>query len=465
MSEQVDVLVVGGGIAGATAAIVAAKLGAHVTLIEKQDHLGGSCIYSAGNLLELTGPAEIDRVKALAFYSTPDEILQAYLDGLKEVRGWLAGLGAETEDVSPSALPNCWPNLPGADGVTYYTIAAAANPGPALWSILEGALRASDVEILLSTSMVGLVQTDDRVVGAEVRTRDGDILQISAAEGVILATGGIENDPSLTAAYLPVPRLRPVGNPGNTGDGLRAVQPLGAALWHMSSFYGFWAFDAEQWSTAFPLLFFSPAHMIVDGDGRRFIAESGREPHDALRSVGDFLPDRPNRPSLPAWVIFDSDLLEAGALCRFPSATGYEWSHDNSAEVESGWIVGADSIAKLAEAISLEPTQLARTLATFNRAADAGIDDEFGRPGGSMRPIGGDRFYAMKIWPGVATASGGPQRDDKARVIRPTGVAIAGLYAVGGNGGIWGHLTEHGGGLTDGLVFGAIAARHAVGAN
>jgi predicted oxidoreductase len=57
----------------------------------------------------------------------------------------------------------------------------------------------------------------------------------------------------------------------------------------------------------------------------------------------------------------------------------------------------------------------------------------------------------------VATASGGPRRDARARVLRPNGTPVGGLYAAGGAGSVWGHLTEHGGGLGDALVFGRIA--------
>ena len=66
-------------------------------------------------------------------------------------------------------------------------------------------------------------------------------------------------------------------------------------------------------------------------------------------------------------------------------------------------------------------------------------------------------LYAIALTPGLATASGGPRRDAHARVLAPGGAAIPGLYAAGGAGSIWGHLTEHGGGLTDAIVFGRIA--------
>jgi succinate dehydrogenase/fumarate reductase flavoprotein subunit len=68
------------------------------------------------------------------------------------------------------------------------------------------------------------------------------------------------------------------------------------------------------------------------------------------------------------------------------------------------------------------------------------------------------------MWPGLATASGGPRRDARARVVASggaEGAVVPGLYAAGAAGSIWGHLTEHGGGLTDAIVFGRIAGAEA----
>ena len=95
-----------------------------------------------------------------------------------------------------------------------------------------------------------------------------------------------------------------------------------------------------------------------------------------------------------------------------------------------------------------------------------GADHEFGRAPATLVPLLAP-LYAIQMTPGVATASGGPRRDALARVLRPGGGAggsdgaggdpIPGLFAAGAAGSIWGHLTEHGGGLTDAIVFGRIA--------
>lgn len=461
--ESVDLIVVGGGVAGLTAAITAAEHGADVLLIEKQDHLGGSALYAAGNLMDLHGPGALDHLVALSFGRTPVDVLAAYRDGLGELVEWLHGHGAQTEYLSEEIFPNCWPLSPGADGVRYFAVQGDLAPGPNLVRTLTASAARLGVKVRTQTSLVRLLSKEGTVVGLEARFADGTHREIRSRRGVILAAGGFENDPQLTDAYLPLGPVFPVGTAGNTGDALRAAESLGAALWHMSAFYGFWCYRVPGFASALPLLFFSPAHLMVGPDGRRFHAETGREPHDALRIVGDYLPHRPQVPGMPAHIIFDAGLLTAGPLCRFASPTGYVWSEDNKRELEAGWIRGASSPGELAEILGLDAEVLEQTIRDYNEGAATGVDDDFHRPASSMTPVDAHNLMALTIWPGVATTSGGPRRDSSARVLHRDGPPIPGLFAAGGTGGVWGHLTEHGGGLTDGLVFGRIAAVTAVG--
>lgn len=117
-----DIVVVGGGSAGVATAIAAADEGASVMLIEKSEELGGASRWSGGNLWDVSGPAALDHLCALSFGRTPVAVLAAYRDGLNGLRTWLADHGADAVDVPPQVLPPCWPNFPGADGVTYYAV-------------------------------------------------------------------------------------------------------------------------------------------------------------------------------------------------------------------------------------------------------------------------------------------------------------------------------------------------------
>jgi hypothetical protein len=108
---------------------------------------------------------------------------------------------------------------------------------------------------------------------------------------------------------------------------------------------------------------------MIDGGGRRFAAEAGRETHDRLRILGDFIPERRHTPGFPVHLIFDANTLHAGPLSRFASPNGYQWSADNSAEVKAGWVFIAATVTELAEQLAVPPGVLSDTIAAFNGAA------------------------------------------------------------------------------------------------
>jgi succinate dehydrogenase/fumarate reductase flavoprotein subunit len=279
----------------------------------------------------------------------------------------------------------------------------------------------------------------------------------------VLASGSFEADPGLRDTYLPLP-LVSVGHPGNTGDTIRLAQAAGASLWHMSAFFGWLSFVHPDYPAAFTLDVHAPSFIQVDGDGRRFSDETGWEVHDRVRALTAYLPRRRNRPRLPGWIIFDEAARRAGPLHGIVgSPNGYAWSPDNSAEVAAGWIKRGENPAELAAAIGLDPPALEATLAAYAQAVDRGRDDEFGRAAHTLAALV-PPLYAIPMWPGVATASGGPRRDARARVLDRDGQPIPGLFAAGAAGSIWGHLTEHGGGLTDAIVFGRLAGAEAASA-
>jgi len=215
----------------------------------------------------------------------------------------------------------------------------------------------------------------------------------------------------------------------------------------MSAFFGWFAFRHPGHVAAFPLDVHAPSFIYVDGDGRRFADETGWEVHDKLRCLTTYLPRRRNRPRMPGWLILDEKARLAGPLNGIVGTPNdYVWSADNSAELAAGWIRPVEEI---------DAPQLEQTLAEYGTQPD-----EFGRAPETVAPLE-PPLYAIPIWPAVATASGGPRRDAQARVLRADGTPVPGLFAAGAAGSIWGHLTEHGGGLTDAIVFGRVAGQTA----
>jgi succinate dehydrogenase/fumarate reductase flavoprotein subunit len=458
--REVDVLVVGFGAAGATAAISAHDADASVAVIEKTSAGGGNCIHSGGFLFEVDGRRAVDHLDSLCFGKTDRAVLEAYARGLPDVPDFLDSLGGSAPEVDPEAfggmLPS-WPHFPGAGHVRYrqFEPAAGERPGRGLWRVLAAAVRERDIPVALDTRVVDLVLDGDAVHGAIVE-HDGERTRIAARAGVVLASGGFEADPELRDTYLPLP-LVSVGHQGNTGDTLGLARAAGASMWHMSAFFGWLSFVHADFPVAFTLDVHAPSFVYLDGDGRRFADETGWEVHDAVRAVTTYLPRRPNRPRMPGWIVFDDAARLAGPLHGIVgSPNDYAWSSDNAAEVDAGWIARGENAAELAAATGLDPAVLESTLGGYAEAVSRRRDDDFGRAPSTLVPLLAP-LYAIQMTPGIATASGGPRRDAEARVVRPGGAPIRGLFAAGAAGSIWGHLTEHGGGLTDAIVFGRIA--------
>ncbi len=451
---------VGFGAAGASAALAAQARGASVQIVEKTAAGGGNCRHSGGFLFEVApGPAALDHLDALCFGKTDREVLAAYAEGVGEIPGWLEALGGRAEPVDPSAfggmLPS-WPHFPGAGQVGYRQFAGeGARPGIALWELLERRVADAGIPVTLDTPVTELIVEDGVVRGAVAGGQ-----AIEARGGVILASGGFEYDDELRDTYLSLP-LVPVGHPGNTGDSLRLAAQAGASLWHMSAFFGWTAFRHPAFPAAFTLDVHAPSFLYVDGDGRRFADETGWEVHDKIRSWTAYFPRRPNHPSLPGYIVFDEAARLAGPLHGIVGTPNdYAWSADNAAEVQAGWIARGDTPRELAQRMGVDAQTLSDTLATYGEAVAARLDHSFGRSPETLRALT-PPLYAIEMWPGLATASGGPRRDHRARVLAPGGAPVEGLYAAGAAGSIWGHLTEHGGGLTDAMVFGRIAGTQA----
>jgi succinate dehydrogenase/fumarate reductase flavoprotein subunit len=466
-ARSVDVLIVGFGTAGAAAAIAAHDAGREVLVIEKTAAGGGNALYSGGFLFDVPGEGAAAHVDALSFGRTPRPVVEAYAEGLHGLADWLGGIGAATEVFAPppgrlpASFPS-WPHFPAGEEITYRVVSGGeGRRGEALWRELSAAVAERDIEIAYEASARRLLRDETgRVTGLVIGDSPGTEIR---ADAVILACGGFEGDPGLADAYLPLGPTYPVGHAANTGDGLRLAQEAGAALWHMYGFFGWFSYRTPDFPAPFAIDFFAPSFLMVDREGRRFSDETGQEVHDRLRALSNYLPHRENRPGLPSYAIFDDAARQAGPLNGLlGTPNDYVWSKDNSAEVERGWIVSADSPRELAEKLGLaDPDVLVSTLADYDAMARAGSDPLFHRDPELLVPLSGGRLYAIETWPGVAGTTGGPRHDERARVLSETGDPIPGLYSAGAVGLVWGHLIDHGGGLTNALVFGRIAGEDA----
>ena len=480
---EADVIVVGYGSAGGAAAISASENGASVVVLEKMSIPGGNSRVSSGGLIFTKESKDRDRfsqyLKDVCLNTVEPELVDTFVSGLMEYPDWLREMGGELEnfgipEVSCSTfLPNkTFPGIPSAEGlelvlrwIKQTDTCPESTGGARLWGCLAREVERKGIKVMLSTPAKELVKNESGEVVGVIAESEGKSLLIKAKKGVVLTCGGFENDDALKWDNLEPKPITFLGNPGNTGDGIRMVQKVGAALWHMGRQATTIAFKAPEYEAAFFLSLLTPGFIYVDKYGRRFADETHIECHEFWRPLSYFDTEHFEYPRVPYYVIFDEELRRIGPLnaltCGYNLVVKkYKWSLDNKAEVAKGWIVKAKKVSELAKRISIDPSTLENTIARYNEFCKAGEDADFGRPKELLKAIEGPPYYAIQLWPSLINTQGGPRRDKEARVLDADGKPIPRLYASGEFGSIWGYLYQDSTNLSEAIVFGRIAGKN-----
>lgn len=476
---ETDVVVVGYGAAGAAAAISAHDSGANVILLEKMPYLGGNTGVAGGNMSFPKDSGKFSQyLKTLCFETTEPELIDTFVEGLMQNPDWFKQMGAELRRfaVPPASystfIPDItFPGVSGAEDITAYCIKeseVATSPcgGARLMQVLARQVETRDIKVMLSTPAKDLIQDEKgEVAGVTVESSDKNV-SIKANKGVILTCGGFENNETLRRDNLAPKVMAFCGNPGNTGDGIRMIQKVGAATWHMHAYLARCGLKTPEFEATFSTDFVAPGFIWVDKHGQRFIRESYLDIHLFGEFLGEFDNERFEYPRIPFYAIFDEEVRRKGPVCWGTSGPniivhGYKWSSDNSEEIKKGWILKAKSIADLAKQISADAVTLEDTIVTYNENAKKGIDPKFNRARETLKPVEGPPYYALQLWPSIINTQGGPRRDREARVLDLDGKPIPKLYAAGEFGSIWGFKYQTSINISEALIFGRIAGRNA----
>lgn len=541
--DMVDIIILGTGAAGMVAALAAHEAGASVALVERWDRVGGTSAISGGVIwvadnpqMRAAGMAD-SREAALAYFRSldhgdlVDETLEAFIDTGPEALAFLEAAGALSVSVLPG-YPDYYLDRSGAKpegsraldhdlftlgelGEWAAKIFAIEEPKPlmlretplggarampppqvlgermaarqcgfgqAMVARLLKACLDRGIEPILGVETRRLVKVGERITGIE-GTREGAPFALGARRGVIITTGGFEWDADLRQTFLRGPVTAPASPPTGTGGGLKLAMAAGAKLGNMTS--AWWAptlvtpdapwASGESRAQIILIERTVPHSIMVNRSGRRFCNEAAN--YSALGGVfHQFDPARYDYANLPAWLIVDAQYA-----ARYPLGTR------QPGQPMPDWVMRADTLARLAEQIGLDPAVLEQTVARFNAHADAGHDPDFGRgtsaydhfygdrsrakeKGGAAVTLGAIReapFYAVEISSGLLGTNGGPRTDGQARILGHDGAPIPGLLGAGNaiacpTGGIY---AGAGGTLGPALTFGYIAGRTAALAN
>lgn len=300
-------------------------------------------------------------------------------------------------------------------------------------------------------SMGGRALTDRR---ARELVVDGGAVTGVLANGerfegsVVIASGGFERNDSLVRTFLRGQLLGPAGPPSMQGDGLVMGMSAGAALGNMSEAWWCPAIhipgESIDGAPFFRMIFTECGHpggVLVDGLGRRFVDEATNY-NDLGRSLQLF--NAATFEHVVPWLVFD-----ARRYVERPFGGDVVWLlqaprdsiEDAAGRDKPDWIRSASTLEALAGEIGIEPVNLVATVERFNAHIASGGDRDFGRGSyaydrfcrGAAEPRGVTEppYYALRVLPGSLGTKGGLRTDADARVLRPNGDLIEGLYAAG----------------------------------
>ena len=493
--EEFDVVVAGYGFAGGIAAIEAANAGARVLLLEKMDDPGGISMCAGGGLRTAKNADDaFAYLQATNAGTTPDDILHAFAREMLTLEDYLRSLAAingarvvKRDREANYPLPGSSTfqfieieSIPDFDLATAYPYARALRAGPLVFKVIGDNVKSRPIDVRMSTAARRLI-SDPRhgVVGVHIAGPDG-ARAIKARRGVILACGGFEADTPMQRQYWQFTPVLSAVSRGNTGDGIRMAQDVGADLWHMWHFHGSYGFrhpDPQypigirmkrlpDWVPGRPMPDVKMSWILLSKTGQRFMNEHAPYVQDTGHRPLDFYdPVTQSFPYVPAHVVVDEDGRRMYPLAKpvynDRHASWYEWSDDNLKEVGNGLLRKAESVPELAAVLKVEAGVLEESLERWNAQCASGRADEFGRPASTMMSIRTPPFYTGEVWPVVSNTQGGPVHDVRQRVLNPYGEPIPRLYEAGELGSIWGHLYISGGNLSECFITGRIAAHEA----
>ena len=433
-----DLVVVGAGGAGLSAAATAAESGASVLVVEKAGIAGGTTNYSGGVIQaagdqwqkEYTNFKNDTPARHEAEYMKAGEgrvyqdLVHDFTENSPKNLTWLSKMGIKWTSVyGHTEIPYAKDNF--ADRIHVYEGGGVGGNGIVLTQHLLKYALDQGAKIIYNTAAVGLVLTDETaqsVAGVAVE-ENNEVRYVKARRGVILATASIDQNLALAKDLSPqhyedVKAHHCWSVKTDRGDGIVMGMTIGAAV---TGFGGTIDFDARTGNGTDDRVPTIPS-IFVNGNGLRFVNE------DATYAYGfRAIFNAEKQLDKPTYQIFGHDSIQVKTS---------PWTAESLAkDVDSGLVVTADNLQDLADKIGVPAENLKKSVDTWNANAQKGSDPEYNRTMGVAEFTA--PYYAYRNTPGNLGAIGGLKIDAKCNVLDMYNNQINGLYAAGLNAGGW----------------------------
>ena len=481
-----DVVIVGAGGAGMTAAITAANEGKSVVILESQAMVGGNSVRATGGMnagktvyqdenefaegagvektLKTAAEKYADNETITALAKTVSEQWAAYqadpkgyFDSveLMELDTMIGGKGVNDPALVETLCSNSADAIDwlGEQGITLNSVSSAGGAsvkrihrpvneegkvvsvGAYMVPLLEEDCQKAGVQMMLNTTATEIL-TDDNgaAVGIKATGASGETITINA-KAVILTSGGFGANMDMVVEYKPeLKGFMTTNAPGILGQGIKMAQAIGADTVDMDQIQ---IHPTVQYDSASLITegLRGDGAVLINSEGKRFIDEVGTRDVVSAAEIA--------QPGSYSWLIIDQKMVDDSSVIQ-----GY---------IKKGYTFEGKTYEELAEQIGVDGAALAETMNTWNGYVEAKNDPDFGRTSFANK-LDTAPYYAIKVTAGVHHTMGGLKINTNTEVLKADGSVIPGLFAAGEvTGGVHGANRLGGNAVADFVVFGRIA--------
>ena len=481
-----DVVVVGAGGAGMTAAITAAAEGKSVVILESQSMVGGNSVRATGGMnagktvyqdenefgesagvektLKTAAEKYADNETITALAKTVSEQWAAYqadptgyFDSveLMELDTMIGGKGINDPELVETLCANSADAIDWLDehGITLHDVSSfggasvkrihrpvnaegkTVSVGSYMIPLLEENCEKAGVKMMLDTTATEiLTDANGAAVGVKATGASGETVTVNA-KAVVLATGGFGANLDMVVKYKPeLKGFMTTNAPGIQGQGIEMAEAIGAATVDMDQIQIHPTVEANTAALITEGLRGDGA-ILINEEGQRFIDEVGtRDVVSAaeIAQTGSY-----------SWLVVDQAMADASSVIQ-----GY---------IKKGYTVTGSTYEELGKAMGVDAAAFAETMEKWNGYVEAKNDPDFGRTS-FANPLNTAPYYAVKVTAGVHHTMGGLKINANTEVLNEKGEVIPGLFAAGEvTGGVHGANRLGGNAVADFTVFGRIA--------
>lgn len=490
VSYDADVVVIGAGGAGMTAAMTAADAGQKVVILESQAMVGGNSARATGGMNaaktvyqdenEFDQAAGVEKTLATAAEKYADnETITAlaktvseqwaayqanptgYFDSveLMELDTMVGGKGINDPELVKTLCEGTADAIDWLDenGITLHNVSSfggasvkrihrpvneegkVVSVGAYMIPLLQENCEKRGIDIVLNTTVdTILTDANGAAVGVSGTDKDGNTIVVNA-KSVILATGGFGANLDMVTQYKPeLAGFMTTNAAGAQGQGIEMATAIGAGTVDMDQIQIHPTVEANTAALITEGLRGDGA-ILVNANGERFIDEVGTRDVVSAAEIA--------QPGSYSWLIVDQAMADASSVIQ-----GY---------IKKGYTKTGATYEELAKELDVDPATFANTMETWNSYVEAKNDPDFGRTS-FANPLNNGPYYAIKVTAGVHHTMGGVTINSATEVLKEDGTVIPGLFAAGEvTGGVHGANRLGGTAVADFVVFGRIAGEGA----